>query len=370
MNSDDTKRALAECKQLTQEYKSMQLYMHGVHQDFLQLNNLSKLEAVSGGSAEALTKMEGDLEYYKDLFEKYKFNYIEQDTKEKFLKEILQDSPPEITLASNNELEAKNAENKRLLDEKALAIEQLNREVMETVDAVCKENDKLEEDVVNVSRLLREMQDMEAEMAMLKSVEDKYSGMTVEDAQILLEEQTQSLYKVNQEMEEVEASIQDLKWKESQMVESNQKLARQSIQVEAQAKEAIRLSSMRRPEIEAAYKDCLVATKQYQEGVGLESIQILDDSCTLLLEYKVIPGAATVHSLLGANQALGKGSRSRKPVLVQFTIKFHPISGRILSAAVANAGCDLKDVVQVAKARNDVSFLVSEILDRVHKAHP
>ncbi|KAF9335671.1 hypothetical protein BG006_010925, partial [Podila minutissima] len=65
MNSDDTKRALAECKQLTQEYKSMQLYMHGVHQDFLQLNNLSKLEAVSGGSAEALTKMEGDLEYYK-----------------------------------------------------------------------------------------------------------------------------------------------------------------------------------------------------------------------------------------------------------------------------------------------------------------
>lgn len=43
----------------------MQLYMHGVHQDFLQLNNLSKLEAVSGGSAEALTKMEGDLEYYK-----------------------------------------------------------------------------------------------------------------------------------------------------------------------------------------------------------------------------------------------------------------------------------------------------------------
>ncbi|KAF9301108.1 hypothetical protein BGZ74_007089 [Mortierella antarctica] len=369
MNSDDTKRALAECKQLTQEYKSMQLYMHGVHQDFLQLNNLSKLEAVSGGSAEALTKMEGDLEYYKDLFEKYKFNYIEQDTKEKFLKEILQDSPPEITLASNNELEAKNAENKRLLDEKALAIEQLNREVMETVDAVCKENDKLEEDVVNVTRLLREMQDMEAEMAMLKSVEDKYSGMTVEDAQILLEEQTQSLYKVNQEMEEVEASIQDLKWKESQLIESNQKLARQSIQAEAQAKEAIRLSSMRRPELEAAYKECLAATKQYQEGVGLESIQILDDSSTLFLEYKVVPGAATIHSLLGT-QTSGKGARSRKPVLVQFTIKFHPTSGRLLSAAVANAGCDLKDVVQVAKARNDVSFLVSEALDRIHKAHP
>lgn len=37
-----------------------------------------------------------------------------------------------------NLIEAKNAENKRLLDEKALAIEQLNREVMETVDAVCK----------------------------------------------------------------------------------------------------------------------------------------------------------------------------------------------------------------------------------------
>lgn len=170
-------------------------------------------------------------------------------------------------------------------------------------------------------------------------------------------------------MEEVEAIIQDLKWKESQLIESNQKLARQSSQAEAQAKEAIRLSSMRRPELETAYKECIAVTKQYQEGVGLESIQILDDSSTLFLEYKVVPGAATIHSLLGT-QTSGKGARSRKPMLAQFTIKFHPTSGRILSATVANAGCDLKDVVQVAKARNDVSFLVSEALDRIHKAHP
>ncbi|KAG0349265.1 hypothetical protein BG004_000045 [Podila humilis] len=361
----------------------MQLYMHGVHQDFLQLNNLSKLEVVAGGSAAAIVKMQGDLEYYKDLFEKYTFSYIEQYTKEKFLRELMEDPPPEITLASNKELEAKNFANKKLLEEKSLIIDKLNRELEATIKTVCKEHQQLEKDVVGVTKMLREMQDMEVEIAALKSVEDKFSvsdapsgerGMTVQGAEMLLEEQTQSLYEVNQEMEEVEAIIQDLKWKENQTAERNQRLARECAQSEVRAKEAVRLSATRNPDVEAAYKQCLAATKLYQEGIGLHSFRIVDETSMIVLEYKVsqVSTSPTSHGVQKGAQRPNEGeSRSIKSsvVIVQFIIRFHPVSGRMLSASVSNAGCDFKDVMQIAKARNDVSFLITEVLGRASKGH-
>ncbi|KAF9422904.1 hypothetical protein BGZ94_008456 [Podila epigama] len=369
MDGFDIDHASDECDALIQDYKACQLYIHGIHQDFIAANNISTLEAISGGAVIGLTKMEGDLEYYKALFEKHRFNFIEQDTKEKFLNAFLVDPPLEITLADNQALDAKNVESKSLLEQKAMAIEALSQEVLEAADATCQEQTDLEADIVYMKKMLREMRDMEVELAMLKSVEEKYSGMTIEDAQVLLEEQTQSLYKVNREMEEVSASIQDLKWQESQLQESNQNLVMQSHSKEEEAQEAIRMSALRRPDIEEAYKECLATTRQYQEGVGLESIRYLEESSTLLLEYKIEPGTATVHNLENKSQA-GNIARSRKPVTVLFTIKLHPTSGRMLTARVDNSGCDLKDVLNMAMARNDVSFLVSEGLDQIVKAHP
>lgn len=169
------------------------------------------------------------------------------------------------------------------------------------------------------------------------------------------------------------AEIENLKWQESQLKDGNQRLVTQRIQSESQAKDAIRMSALRRPEIEEAYKECLEATKQYQDGVGLESIQYLADSSSLILEYKIMPGSAvihTVHPSMSTKAASTRNARSRKPILTQILIKIHPKSGRLVSASVENAGCDVKDVIQAAKARNDISFLVVETLDRVLRAHP
>ncbi|KAF9579735.1 hypothetical protein BGW38_003887, partial [Lunasporangiospora selenospora] len=287
------------------------------------------------------------------------------DTKEKFLRTILRDDPPvEITLANNQELETKNMELRQNMDQKEIKVLELNKEVANAIETVHQETDMLEKDIVSMTKMLHEMQEMEAELAALRSVEDKYSGMTVEDAQILLEEQTQSLYKVNQEMEETISSIEDLKWQETRCQQDNQKLTVRRIQTEAQAKEAIRMSALRHPDLEAAYKECIEATKQYQEGVGLESIQFLQDSHSLILEYKITPGSATIQMATNAVNS------KRLPILTQFLIKLHPKSGRLVSASIENAGCEVKDVVQMAKQRNDIAFLVAETLDRVMKAHP
>ena len=172
------------------------------------------------------------------------------------------------------------------------------------------------------------------------------------------------------------SNIQDLKWQESQLQERNQKLAAQRTQTEARAKEAVKMSAFRQPEIEAAYKECLEITKRYQDGVGLESIQFLNESSSLLLEYRITPGSATVHTVPGLTSGSStkaaqskKSGGQRKAILVQFLIRLHPQSGRMLSVSIENAGCDVKDVIQIAKTRNDISFLVTETLDRIMKAH-
>jgi hypothetical protein len=50
---------------LKSEFKHGRLYIHAFQEEFMHQNQLDKLEAVSGGAALALTRLEGDLLHYK-----------------------------------------------------------------------------------------------------------------------------------------------------------------------------------------------------------------------------------------------------------------------------------------------------------------
>ncbi|KAK0725586.1 hypothetical protein B0H67DRAFT_598785 [Lasiosphaeris hirsuta] len=65
--------------------------------------------------------LEADLTHYKELFAKLRFSYVEQVTKEKFIRAIVGDPPLIVTAQENADLEAGNAEAKAAL--KALKTE-------------------------------------------------------------------------------------------------------------------------------------------------------------------------------------------------------------------------------------------------------
>ncbi|KAG0270344.1 hypothetical protein DFQ27_008359 [Actinomortierella ambigua] len=399
MDPQETERALQGCDDLKNQYQSTQLFMHGLHQDFLALHNLSKLEAVAGGAALALSRLEGEVEFFKELFDKLKFNYLEQDSKEKFLNGILKDPPLEIKQEDNEELEAKNLETKKMLEDKVQQMEETRQEISDVADTVCRDHAALEKDIIEMTKMLWEMRDMEAELAALKAVEDKYSGMTVKDAQSLLEDQTEALYKVSQEMEETTSKIQDLNWQSSLLAEQNLTLAQERATTERAAKAAIRASGLRQPKVEMAYKQTTEALARLQEEMGLESITFDEDSSTLGLVYQVSPGSSVLSSFInsssgGASSGTNKMSRKRKSMAssgggggggpdgstddnkgsadaivarVHIACKLHPESGKLVSAKVENAGCAVQDLIEEAKERNDLSFLVHEILGRVRR---
>jgi hypothetical protein len=59
------------------------------------------------GSVDTLTKssLDAELDHYKDLFSKLRFSYVEQVTKENFLKAIVAKSPQLVDAADNALLE-------------------------------------------------------------------------------------------------------------------------------------------------------------------------------------------------------------------------------------------------------------------------
>ncbi|KAH7018211.1 uncharacterized protein B0I36DRAFT_335504 [Microdochium trichocladiopsis] len=70
--------------------------------------------------------LEGDLEHYRELFAKLRFSYVEQVTKEKFIRAIVGDPPLIVTPQENLDLEAQNLEAKA-------ALKALKTDVTETV---------------------------------------------------------------------------------------------------------------------------------------------------------------------------------------------------------------------------------------------
>ncbi|KAG0369531.1 hypothetical protein BC939DRAFT_533760 [Gamsiella multidivaricata] len=372
MDPEATRSSIELCNALTTEFQHSRLYIHGLQEEFLVENKLEKLEAISGGAAMALTRTEGDLQYYKSHFDKLAISYTELATKERFLAYIAEEIPLNITLDSNQKMEAKAAIAKKEEEETEMSVIQLQDQISETSEAACRDYEELHKGILELTKSLKDIQSMERELTEMKKMDDQYRGMTLEHSQRVLTAQTQQLHHLHQDLEEMTAEIENLKWQETQLKDSNQRLVTQCIQSESQAKEAVKMSVLRRPEIEKAYKDCVEATKQYQEGVGLESIQFLPESNSLILEYKIMPESATLYTVNPnlVAKVNARSARNRKPILTQFLIKIHPKSGRLLSANIENAGCDVKDVIQTAKMRNDIAFLVSETLDRVMKAHP
>lgn len=86
-------------------------------------NNVPRTSDVSTASLDTPTpaSLEADLAHYRELFAKLRFSYVEQVTKEKFIRAIVGDPPLIVTPQENADLEASNAAAKAAL--KALKTE-------------------------------------------------------------------------------------------------------------------------------------------------------------------------------------------------------------------------------------------------------
>ncbi|KAF3021394.1 hypothetical protein E8E14_001502 [Neopestalotiopsis sp. 37M] len=170
---------------------------------------------VSNSSLNAPTpaSLEADLTHYRELFAKLRFSYVEQVTKEKFIRAIVGDPPLIVTPQENVELEAENAEAKAVL--KALKLE-----VADTVRELERRG----------AELARRYEGVRLETARLEELPDKIKGL--EERVVALRKENEG--RLNSETPELNLPLAKTVDLVNQKKRQREELARQLEQLKSQ----------------------------------------------------------------------------------------------------------------------------------------
>src|SRR5262249_5012527 len=113
-----------------------------------------------------------DLAHYRELFGKLRFSYLEQVTKEKYLRSIVGDPPLVVSHADNMALETRLAGMKAALKGKKNEVDALVQRMAEQAGALARAHEGVEHGLAVLERvpaeiegLRREVEDLQAEIA-------------------------------------------------------------------------------------------------------------------------------------------------------------------------------------------------------------
>ncbi|OAR04798.1 hypothetical protein LLEC1_03244 [Akanthomyces lecanii] len=113
--------------------------------------------------------LEADLVHYSELFSKLRFSYVEQVTKEKFIRAIVGDPPLIVSMQENLELEKHNleakAELKNLKQDVASMVEDLEHKARE----LSQKYESIQLDKARLEELPKRIHGLQAQVAELKS---------------------------------------------------------------------------------------------------------------------------------------------------------------------------------------------------------
>jgi chromosome segregation ATPase len=135
-----------------------------------QQDSRQRTSDASNSSMDATTpaSLEADLAHYKELFAKLRFSYVEQVTKEKFIRAIVGDPPLIVTPQENLDLEKENlaakAELKGLKNEVAVMVADLEKRGRE----LSKRYEKIKLETVQLGELPTKIIELEERIAELK----------------------------------------------------------------------------------------------------------------------------------------------------------------------------------------------------------
>ncbi|KAI0162131.1 hypothetical protein GGR57DRAFT_311886 [Xylariaceae sp. FL1272] len=195
---------------------------------------------VSNSSLDATTpaSLNADLTHYRELFAKLRFSYVEQVTKEKFIRAIVGDPPLIVSPQENVDLEKQNiiakAELKALKTEVADMVAELEKKAVE----LSQKYERVRTETIQLEELPAKVEELENVVAMLK--ESHAAGLSADPNMNLPLAKTQELID-KRRMEEAELDRQ-LEQLQSQVPRKQKELDR--LHNELQPLETKRTNSM------------------------------------------------------------------------------------------------------------------------------
>lgn len=124
--------------------------------------------AAEAGTATTPSSLEADLTHYRELFAKLRFSYVEQVTKEKFIRAIVGDPPLIVTAQENADLEARNAAAKASLRALKAEVADLVARLERRARDLSRRHEGLRLGTARLAELPREAAALEAAVARLR----------------------------------------------------------------------------------------------------------------------------------------------------------------------------------------------------------
>lgn len=167
----------------------------------------------SNASLDAPTpaSLDADLQHYKELFAKLRFSYVEQVTKEKFIRAIVGDPPQIVTHQENADLEKENqtakARLKALKTEVAdmvVELEERGRQLSQRYENVQLQTAKLHELPEKITELEERVEELRAAQ---EPGQSPYMNLPMAKTLELLEEKQRKQQELDRELEQLRAKV-------------------------------------------------------------------------------------------------------------------------------------------------------------------
>ncbi|KAJ3083191.1 hypothetical protein HK102_001195 [Quaeritorhiza haematococci] len=268
--------------------------------------------------------MEVELNYRKELFSRLKFNYLEQETKEKCLKRVLDIPARFATSMDVADTESVIKERKDILKGNKATTEELKQQLVTVIDSVC----PMSEMVRDKSRTLAELADEVAELERLERQAKQEENREIDTSELqLLEKERDELFR---QVESLRSTVTDLTEKVSinefqrdAMEEEVRRVLRPRLEeTEASAAEALRLASLKDPSAEELSKWYRNSTALLRSLLNLESMKLLN-ATDLEILFRIPRFAPPLVD--------GSRQEKREDLVYAMVLAINPAYGRMLS---------------------------------------
>lgn len=191
LNAEHEITILKLSEPITSTINSQQDARNQHHQQQQRTSDISTSSLQQEGFEDALTtttptSLEADLTHYRELFAKLRFSYVEQVTKEKFIRAIVGDPPLIVTPQENVDLERQNLAAKASLKALKTEVVSMVAELERRARALSKRYDGVRLEMTRLSELPRKMAELEAAAARLRDEQREQLQMDPEHPELNL----------------------------------------------------------------------------------------------------------------------------------------------------------------------------------------
>lgn len=193
----------------------------------------------------APSSLSADLVHYRDLFSKLRFSYVEQVTKERFLRAVIADQPEFVSAEDNAELEERLKTDKAELKAKKEEVRALIGELEAQGRQLAQRYEQIQLRTSQLESLPSEIAELEQVISRLKDVqepksEDAELSLPLQPTMDLLRQREQELQSVDLEIARLQAALPAKKAEVSRLQDELAPIQMRKIKAVEEAKEARR----------------------------------------------------------------------------------------------------------------------------------